>query len=165
MNGIFTRLRDSWDFKGEFRQWVPAFLFTLVSLCSLLLFSCDSLKVSLPLRSICFSSILLVAYSDKEEDIHKNGLKVSIATLPSFSHFPSLPRSFPPCCLAHSLLHPSFPLSLFFFLKMYLFDVYECVSVCMHEHHLGSWCPQRLKWEVRSPGTGVTDGCDLLYGC
>jgi hypothetical protein len=42
-----------------------------------------------------------------------------------------------------------------------------CMSVvptCMQVHHICAWHPWRPE-DIRSPGTGVTDGCELLCGC
>lgn len=36
-----------------------------------------------------------------------------------------------------------------------------CVSVC----HLCAWHLQRPDKGIRSPGSGITDGCDWLCGC
>lgn len=36
--------------------------------------------------------------------------------------------------------------------------------LCISVHHMPSWCPQKLEVSVRSPGIGVMDDCQLLYG-
>lgn len=37
--------------------------------------------------------------------------------------------------------------------------------LCMYEHHLSAWCLWRPKEGIRSPRTGVTDGCEPQCGC
>ena len=57
------------------------------------------------------------------------------------------------------------------FISSNIFNVFidpVCMSVlpaCTHVHCVQVWCPQRPEEGTRSPGTGVTDGCDLPYGC
>lgn len=44
---------------------------------------------------------------------------------------------------------------------------FMCISVlpaCMSMHHVRAWCPQRSDEAIGSPGTGVTDGCELPRG-
>lgn len=36
---------------------------------------------------------------------------------------------------------------------------------CMSGHNLNSWCPQRPKEGIRSPGNVVRDAFELLCGC
>lgn len=56
------------------------------------------------------------------------------------------------------------------FLKVSLFnaafktDVLILFYVCVFCLHLRAWCLQRSAERVRSPGTGVTEGCELPYG-
>lgn len=38
-----------------------------------------------------------------------------------------------------------------------------CISVCVYYVH--AWCPRRPEEGVRSPGTGVTGGCEPPCGC
>lgn len=38
------------------------------------------------------------------------------------------------------------------------------LPICMHLHHMCSWCPWRPKEGVRSPVTSVPDGFELLCG-
>lgn len=35
---------------------------------------------------------------------------------------------------------------------------------CMRAYHLYAWCPQRQVEVIGSPGTRVTDGCELPWG-
>lgn len=49
-----------------------------------------------------------------------------------------------------------------FFLKIYYLCIWVFRLLCISVHHMPSWCPQ--KSEVRSPGIGVMDDCQLLYG-
>lgn len=38
------------------------------------------------------------------------------------------------------------------------------MPVCMSVYHIHSWCLHKLKEDVKYPGTGVTDGCELHVG-
>ena len=43
-----------------------------------------------------------------------------------------------------------------------------CMAVlpsCISVHHLCAWCPWKSKLGIRSPGTGVADGCEPPCGC
>lgn len=48
---------------------------------------------------------------------------------------------------------------LFFKTDLFLFDRYECSSVCVHEHQ------HRRCLLTLEVGTGITGGCGLLCGC
>lgn len=39
------------------------------------------------------------------------------------------------------------------------------VPAFMSVHPLCTWCPWRSEKGIRSPGTGVRDGCDLPHRC
>lgn len=44
-------------------------------------------------------------------------------------------------------------------LRHFIEDFYfGCISACLH---VCSWCLQRLKKSIKSPGTGTTDACEL----
>ena len=47
--------------------------------------------------------------------------------------------------------------------RFYLFYVYGCL-VCMYVYHIHAWCLRRSDVGIRSPGTGVIDGCELPHG-
>ena len=40
----------------------------------------------------------------------------------------------------------------------------DALPAYMSVHHMCAWCPQKPEEGVRSPGTGGTDGCELLCG-
>ena len=39
------------------------------------------------------------------------------------------------------------------------------LPACMSVHHKHAWCLQRPEEPARTPGTGVSDGCELAWGC
>ena len=38
------------------------------------------------------------------------------------------------------------------------------LPACMYVYHVCAWCLWRPEEGIRSPGTGVTDGCEPPYG-
>ena len=55
-----------------------------------------------------------------------------------------------------------------YFFKYSFFFLYMCLSALpasMFKHHIYSWCPQRPEEGARSPGTGLTGGCEPPCGC
>lgn len=55
---------------------------------------------------------------------------------------------------------------LLFFLR-YIYFTLTCISVllaCMSVHHIHAWCLLRSKEGIGSPGSEITDGCELLCG-
>lgn len=55
----------------------------------------------------------------------------------------------------------------FFFLTIYLLFYVVCKSVLitrMSMYHRCAWCQWRSEEGVRSPGTGIRGGCELLCG-
>jgi hypothetical protein len=48
-----------------------------------------------------------------------------------------------------------------------VFRVFVCMNVSpvfMYVHHMCAWCPRKSEDSFRSPGMGVTDGCEPLTG-
>jgi hypothetical protein len=41
----------------------------------------------------------------------------------------------------------------------------DVLPACMSVHHVSAWCPGSSEEGIRSPGTGVIDGCGALCGC
>lgn len=39
------------------------------------------------------------------------------------------------------------------------------LPLCLPIHHMHAWCPQRPEEDAGSPGTGVTEDCELLCEC
>ena len=40
-----------------------------------------------------------------------------------------------------------------------------CVDVCTHVQHMCLYPTKGKEVDAESPGTGLTDGCELLCGC
>jgi hypothetical protein len=48
----------------------------------------------------------------------------------------------------------------------YIFEMCMCgLPACMYMYHVHAWSPQRSQEGMGSPGTGVTDSCNLAHGC
>lgn len=38
------------------------------------------------------------------------------------------------------------------------------LSACLYVHYVHAWCLWRSEEGIGSPGTGIMDGCETLYG-
>lgn len=55
-----------------------------------------------------------------------------------------------------------------FYFQIYLVYCFTCINVLpvyMWVYRVHAWCPQRSENGVGSPGTKVTDSCEVPYGC
>lgn len=64
------------------------------------------------------------------------------------------------------LLHIEYKCIILFKKISFIFSLHIWVLACMYVCALHSaWCPQKSKHDVGLPGTEVTKGCELPYGC
>jgi hypothetical protein len=76
------------------------------------------------------------------------------------SFLPSLSSPLPPSL-------PSFNSSFPFLAKFinFYFMYTGILPLCIDKRHMCACCPWRPEVGIRSPGTGVTDGCEIPCGC
>lgn len=58
-------------------------------------------------------------------------------------------------------------IAFFICVTFYLFLFYACEGLpgCVSEHHVSHAMSKEDRVDVRSRGTGVPNGCELLHGC